>query len=213
MKKKCIIFGAGTYSQVYTNYLSDSYDVVGYIDDAEKYKDAVVNGIKVLGNSDFLFEKLDRSLAVFVPIGDNNIRVSILEKLKESGFETPSFIHKDTIIHKSVEIGQAVYILPATNVMPSTTISDYTMVSMGVNIAHHNLIEKGCFFSQGVNIGASVHIQEKAYFGIGSTLMTGVKTVGRNSLIGAGAVIIRDVPDGAVLVGNPGKIIRTKEII
>jgi acetyltransferase-like isoleucine patch superfamily enzyme len=42
--------------------------------------------------------------------------------------------------------------------------------------------------------------------------MTGVKTIGENSLIGAGTVIIKDVPDGATVVGNPGRIIKIKDI-
>lgn len=41
--------------------------------------------------------------------------------------------------------------------------------------------------------------------------MTGVKVVGEDALIGAGAVIIKDIPDGATVVGNPGRIIKIKD--
>ena len=79
-----------------------------------------------------------------------------------------------------------------------------------VNIAHHTVIEEGCFFSQGSNIGANIHFEKNVFCGIASTVMTGVKKVGTDSFIGAGAVIIKDVPDGATVVGNPGRIIKQK---
>ena len=207
--KKAIIIGAGTYGQVYAEYLKKEYDIIGYIDDDVSLIGQIFDGIKVLGNRDYLFESIDREFFVFVPIGNNTLRVSILKELNQKGFETPSFIHPDTIIHESVKIGKAVYILPGTNIMPCTELKNYVMVSMGVNIAHHNLIEEGCFFSQGTNVGASIHIKEKAYFGIASTAMTGIKEVGKNALIGAGAVVIKDVPDYAVVVGNPAKVLKS----
>ena len=46
-----------------------------------------------------------------------------------------------------------------------------------------------------------------AKIGAGSTLLPGV-TIGRDALIGAGSVVIHDVPDGAVVVGNPARVVR-----
>ncbi|MDL2314900.1 acetyltransferase [Bacteroidales bacterium OttesenSCG-928-C19] len=208
--EKAIIVGAGTYGQVYSEYLKNEYEIVGFVDDNNELWGASINNIPVLGSFDFLASQ-KRDISVFVPIGNNTVRVLLLEKLIELGFNTPSFIHKQTIIHTSVKLGKAVYILPGTNIMPCTELNDFVMVSMGVNIAHHNIIGKGCFFSQGTNIGASITIEEKAYFGIGSTLMTGVKNVGKNSLIGAGAVIIKDIPKNAIVAGVPAKILRYKK--
>jgi acetyltransferase-like isoleucine patch superfamily enzyme len=110
----------------------------------------------------------------------------------------------------SVQIDEPVYILPGTSIMPYTSISKDVMISMGVKIAHHTIIKEGCFFSQGTNIGASIVVEQLAYIGIAATLMTGVKRIGRNSLVGAGAVVIRDVPDNVVVAGVPAKVLRNK---
>lgn len=206
--KNCIIVGAGTYGQVYAEYLKEEYEIVGFVDDNFMIHNTNINGIKVLGNFEYLLKEISKSISIFVPIGNNKTRVNLLNKLIDSGFETPSFIHSNTDIHPSVNIGKAVYILSATNVMPLSSIEDFTMISMGVNVAHHTRIGEGSFLSQGSNIGASISLNKKTFVGIGSTIMTGVRTIGKSALIGAGSVVIKDVPDYAVVVGNPGKIIK-----
>ncbi|CAM3323257.1 NeuD/PglB/VioB family sugar acetyltransferase [Empedobacter stercoris] len=211
MKEKAIIVGAGTYGQVYEAYLKDEYQIIGFIDDDLSLRDTEINNIKVLGDFEYLLNQIDKNINVFVPIGNNHVRANLLKKLMENGFNTPNFIHKNTHIHSSVKIGKCVYILPGTNIMPYTSIGDFVLISMGVNIAHHTIVDNACFFSQGSNIGASIHFKNNVFCGIASTVMTGVKTVGENSLIGAGAVIIKDIPDGATVVGNPGRIIKIKD--
>lgn len=206
---KAIIIGAGKYGEVYKEYIQNKYQVIGFYDDDTSLHGHIIDSIEVKGSVQDALLK-ESNCAVFVPIGSNLIRVNILKMFKSRGFETPSYIHPTANIHSSVKIGEAVYVLPSTNIMPLTEIGDYTMISMGVNIAHHCIIEEGCFFSQGTNIGASIHIKEYAYVGIASTLMTGVKSIGSNCLIGAGSVVIKDVPDNAIMVGVPAKILKYK---
>lgn len=211
-KQECVIVGAGTYGQVYAEYLATDYEIIGFIDDNSDLKSTSINGYVVLGNLDYLLNNISKSVAVFVPIGNNVVRVKIISELIKNGFTTPNYIHPSVILAPSVKLGKAVYILAGSSIMPFTELTDFVMISMGVNIAHHSVIETGCFFSQGTNIGASILIKKNAFCGVGATIMTGVTRIGENSLIGAGAVIIRDVPDGATVVGNPGKIIKQKEI-
>lgn len=205
--RSCIIYGAGTYGQVYAAYLKEFYNVLGILDDNHELIGTTIDSLPVLGNLSYLEKNTNKDIAIFVPIGSNLTRVKILNQVRYLGYETPSFIHKDTQIHDSVVVGQAVYILPTTSIMPFSKIGSDTMISMGVNVAHHVLIEDGCFFSQGVNIGASIEIQKHSYIGIGATIMTGVKSVGANCLVGAGSVVIKGIPPYAKMVGNPARII------
>ena len=212
MKKKCVIVGAGAYGQVYTRYLSEDYVVAGFFDSDPSLQSKKINGYPVLGNVDQIHNYMAQNpdTSIFVPLGDNERRVELLSDFDTRGYSIPSFIHKSVFIEHDIIYGKAVYILPHTNIMPFTTIGDYCMISMGVNIAHHVNIHQGCFFSQGSNIGASMQIYDQAYCGIGCTVMTGVKSLGTESLIGAGSVVIRDVPDRAIVVGNPAKILKIR---
>ena len=211
---KSVIIGAGTYGEVYLASLQESgVDIVGFLDDSPALQGTDVKGVPVLGTISSL-ETLNTTHgveAVYCPIGNNKLRVKFLQYAKELGYKTPNYIHPSVIISPNVTIGEGVYILLGSSVMPYTTIKDYVMISMNVGLAHHSVLEEGVFLSTGCNFGASIHAKKYAYCGISSTIMTGIKELGEDCLIGAGAVVIRDVPDGAVVAGVPAKVIKYKE--
>lgn len=211
---KSVIIGAGTYGKVYLTYLQDAgIEIVGFLDDDKSLQGTSIRNIPVLGGTELLSSLKDthRVEAVYCPIGNNKLRVKFLEKAKSFGYKTPNYIHPSVIISPNVSIGEGVYILLGSHIMPYVTIEDYVMISMGVNIAHHSILSKGTFLSTGVNFGASIHAKKYSYIGISSTIMTGIKVLGTNCLIGAGAVVIKDVPDNAVMAGVPAKVLRIKE--
>src|SRR5690606_4653761 len=198
MKDRSVIIGAGTQGQIYASYLIEAnIDIIGFIDDNPLLIGKKVNGIPVLGSYRDLYtpEFKQEIQAVYCPIGDNHIRVEYLSALHKEGYKIPSFIHPSVSIGPDVILGQAVYMLVGNIVMPFTTIGSFLMVNQASTIAHHVKIDDGVFMSSGVNVGACMHVQEKAYIGMGVTVMTGVKSIGKNCLLGAGCVIIKDVPD------------------
>ena len=210
---RSIIIGAGKYGEVYLTYLLEAgVDVVGFLDDDPTTLGKKYGGHPVLWPISLL-QTLKESHgieAVYCPLGNNRLRVKFLTMARELGYKTPSYIHPSVTISDNVTIGDGVYILLGTNIMPDTVIEDYVMISMGVNIAHHNILRSGTFLSTGCNFGASIVAEKYTYCGIGSTIMTGLHTLGMDCLIGAGAVVIKDVPDGAVMAGVPAKVIKYK---
>ena len=211
---KAVIIGAGTHGQIYASYLKEAgVEIVGFIDDADSFHNKRVIGIEVLGKYEDLFsKKLKTQITdVYCPIGDNLIRQHYLSSLKKEGYNTPSFIHRTVCVGPDVTLGEAHYMLPGNFIMPHTKIGDYFMVNMATTIGHHVTIKNGVFMSSGINIGASLEIDDMAYFGIGSTVKTGVKRIGTETLIGAGSVVFKDVKDYAVMVGNPARMIKLNE--
>ncbi len=211
---RSVIIGAGKYGAIYLSYLRDAcIDIVGFLDDNPDEWDKMIDGVRVLGPVSKLSTLKDELgiTAVYCPLGNNRLRVKFLKQAQVLGYETPSYIHPTVTISDNVTIGEGVYILLGTNIMPHTVIEDFVMISMGVNVAHHNLLKTGTFLSTGCNFGASIVAEEYTYCGIGSTIMTGLHRLGKDCLIGAGAVVIRNVPDGAVVAGVPGKVIKYKE--
>lgn len=211
---KSIIIGAGTYGEVYLAYLQEAgVNVVGFLDDDPKYKNQSVRNIPVIGPIAKLetLKETDGVEAVYCPLGNNMLRVKFLSKARKLGYKTPNYIHPSVIISPNVSIGEGVYVLLGTTIMPHTIIKDFVMISMGVHLAHHCVLDEGVFLSTGCNFGASIHASRYAYCGISSTIMTGIHELGEDCLIGAGAVVIRDVPDRAVAAGVPAKVLKIKE--
>lgn len=211
---KSIIIGAGTYAEVYLAYLQEAgVEVIGFVDDDPKYEGQSVRKVPVLGkisNLEILREKYHLE-AAYCPLGNNKLRVKFLKMAKAIGYKIPNYIHPSVIISPNVTIGEGVYILLGTTIMPHTTIKDYVMISMGVHLAHHVVLEEGVFLSTGCNFGASITAHKYAYCGISSTIMTGLHELGEDCLIGAGAVVIKDVPERAIMAGVPAKVLRVKE--
>lgn len=213
---RSIIIGAGTYGEVYLTYLQEAgIEIIGFIDDDSRFSGSVVNGIPVIGTMNELSELIIqyRIEAAYCPIGDNRKRVKFLDKARNLNLAIPNYIHPSVMISPNVKIGKGVYILLGSMIMPHTVISDYTMISMNVKIAHHSLLDKGNFLSMGVCVGASIHMKPYVYVGIGAVIVTGIHEVGSDSLVGAGAIVIRDVDDGSVVAGNPARVLRTKDKI
>ncbi|WP_396601136.1 sialic acid O-acetyltransferase [Algibacter sp. R77976] len=205
--KNAIIVGAGQNGQVYASYLIESgVNVIGYVDDAPSLQGKIFHNIPVIGViKDLYLNKFKNKIQlVYCPIGVNSIRVNYLNLLKNEGYETPSFFHSSVSFGPNVSLGEAVYILSASVIMPHTTIGNHVMISSNSTVCHNTTLEDGVFVSSGVTIGAGINIRKKAFLGIGSIIMTGVREIGRQSIIGAGTVIIKNVLEYETMIGNPG---------
>ena len=110
-----------------------------------------------------------------------------------------------TILADKVKIGKNVTILNNFQCMSAggLTIEDNKMISLNCTIATNN----HDMYDRNVITCKPVHIKKNACIGINVTILPGV-TIGENAVVGAGAVVTKDVPDNAVVVGNPAKIIR-----
>jgi sugar O-acyltransferase (sialic acid O-acetyltransferase NeuD family) len=203
-----VIIGAGSYGEVYKEYLEvdGHWDVRAFLDDDPAMQGATVGGLPVMGTTEELPRLRERGIeGVFAPIGNNAVRVQFLTRARAAGLRTPNFVHASVITASTPKPDSGVYILAGTIIMPLVQIGEFVMISMGVKIAHHTTLERGVFLSTGVNVGAGVHVGERAFIGIGSTVVTKVRSLGADSMIGAGAVVIKDVPVGITVVGVPAR--------
>jgi UDP-3-O-[3-hydroxymyristoyl] glucosamine N-acyltransferase len=108
------------------------------------------------------------------------------------------------IIGNNVEIGANTCI--ARGVIEDTIISDGSKIDNLCHIAHNVSIGKNAFIVANTMVGGSVTIENNCWLAT-STIRNGV-TIGQNAMVGFGAVVVKDVEPGEVVVGNPAKKMR-----
>ena len=212
-KKKLILIGGGGHCKVVISILKKlrNFEIVGIVDN---YKvESSIEGIKIIGIDndleDFFKSGIKNALITVGSIKNNSKRYKLFTLAKNIGYKFPIIVSPDAIVDSSVSIGEGTVIMPGCIINISTSFGKNCIVNSGAIVEHDCKIRDHCHLAPGVHISGSVEIDELSFIGIGSTIIQGVK-VGKNVTIGAGSVIIKDIPDNAVVVGNPGKVIKNK---
>jgi sugar O-acyltransferase (sialic acid O-acetyltransferase NeuD family) len=198
-RDKTILIGGGQHAQVVLDcLLACGADVVAIFDPA---RSGALFGVPHRGEYDSTF---DISAHAIVAIGDNGTRKRASERVVH-GFANA--IHHSVLLSPTASVGVGNMILHGAIVQALAKVGNHTIVNTGAQIDHDCTIGDFVHLAPGVVLCGSVAIGEGTLVGAGATITPGIK-IGKWALVGAGAVIIEDVPDHAVVVGNPGRIIR-----
>lgn len=200
METSVTLYGASGHGKVIIDILNCSSVAINAIID-DNPKSEKVLGIPVLKSSDFNFQNLKNAI---ISIGNNKVRKKISNLYNVNYVNA---IHPTAIISKFATIGKGTAIMAGTVINPDAIIGNHCIINTSSIIEHDCKIGDFVHVSPGVSLAGNVTIDEGTHIGIGATVIQGI-TIGKWVTIGAGAVIINDVPDYAVVVGNPGKIIK-----
>jgi UDP-2-acetamido-3-amino-2,3-dideoxy-glucuronate N-acetyltransferase len=145
---------------------------------------------------------------------------------------------QDAAVAQLLRLGGRIYRPELSNFAPKSvgrrvTVHSNVWVGDDVELADDMKIQAFVFIPNGVSFEAGVflgprvcftndmeppndrfmrtHVRQYAAIGAGAVILPGV-TIGRHALIGAGSVVTKDVPDYAVVVGNPARVIRTRKV-
>ncbi len=140
-----------------------------------------------------------------IAIGNNKIRKRVVDTF--NGTIAEAIVHKSAIISPNAVVNRGTVIMSNSCVNASTSIGKHCIINTASTIDHDCVLGDYVHISPNAAIAGNVIIKEGTHVGIGAVIIPGIK-IGKWVTIGAGAVIIRDVPDYAVVVGNPGKIIK-----
>lgn len=200
------LFGASGHCKVIIDIIQKSnLDVIDSIIDDNPNKDEI-NNIKIIKTPNYDFFK-DKSL--IISIGNNEIRKKI-SSLISSNY--PIAVHPKSILANNVSIGEGSVIMGGAIVNSDVVVGKHAIINSGAVIEHDCFLSDFVHISPNAALAGNVFVGEGSHIGIGAVIIQGVK-IGNWVTIGAGAVILNDVPDFAVIVGNPGRIIKYNSIV
>ncbi len=192
------LFGAGGHAKVIIEILEACGEKIeGVFDD--KPGQAELLGYAVSKAPDHL-----KGNTVIISVGDNHIRKALADRL-QADYSTA--IHPNATIAARAVIGPGSVVMGNTIINADTKIGKHVIVNTSASIDHDCILEDFVHVSPNATLSGNVSVGEGAHIGSGATIIPNVR-IGKWTVIGAGAVIIRNVPDFAVVVGNPGRVIR-----
>jgi sugar O-acyltransferase (sialic acid O-acetyltransferase NeuD family) len=211
--KKVVILGAGGFSREVlwifrdVNEVQREWEVLGFIDENEQNHGNILCELPILGGFDWFKKGVSREISAICAVGSPQTRKRMVEKAKAIDLKFCSIIHPSVKMSKYVEVGEGTIIASGNNLTTQIKIGNHVMVNMDCTISHDSIIEDYCTIAPGVRVSGNVHLEKGVDFGTGSVIIQGV-SVGAWSIIGAGAVVIRDVPSHVTAVGVPADVIK-----
>lgn len=185
-----------------------TWDVVGYVDISDTVGDVRVGNrvYPYLGTDDFLLEKTDPT-NVAVCVGNPALRKKIVEKLKENpNLRFPNLILSDTRICPDVRLGQGVIISMDCRISTNVQIGDFSFLNMGSVVCHDGTLGEFVTLSPDVRLAGAVTVGDGSELGMGARVIQGIR-IGAQTVVGAGGVVVHDLPDACTAVGVPARVI------
>ena len=194
--KNIVIIGAGGFGREVQwllermNEKEEQWNLLGYIDDGVAVG-TIVDGLPVLGNITYLIETKE-PLAVVCAVGSSKTRKKIIDKIIDNeNLEFPNVIDPSVQMSERICMGKG-NIICAGNIMTvDIEIGDFNIINLDCTVGHDAVLHSYVTVYPSVNISGcqGIHIGEK-------------------TIIGAGSVVIRDMPSDCTAVGNPAKPIK-----
>ena len=142
--------------------------------------------------------------AFIVAIGDNRTRARCFGSALENGLLPTALVHTTAVIASSASIGRGTVVMPGVIVNAGAVIGENCIINTGAIVEHDCRIANHVHISPRVVLGGGVCVGPLAHIGIGAVVLPDA-TVGEESIVGAGAVVLREAPAHCTSVGVPAK--------
>ena len=207
-----VIFGAGGLGRevlLLVQQLNDvqpTWQVRGFYDDYAPATPTVA-GLPYLGTSADL-NTTPEPLAVAVAVGSPAGRAAVVARLTSAQLRFPRLVHPNVALHprQRIALGTGCIIQQSCVLTCDITLGRFVLLNLGCTVGHDAGLADFCSLMPHANVSGAARLAAGVYVGTNATVIQGVQ-VGENTILGAGAVAVRDLPANVTAVGVPARVI------
>lgn len=208
MERRLVIVGAGGFGREVADlvHIADGANAeVGFLDDQPT--DLALNlmaakGVANLGlTSSWLPQATDRHV---VAIGDPALRRAVVDGLKAKDAQFETLVHPHATVAPSAQLGIGVVVSAGARINADVRIAEHVHIDQNVTIGHDTVVEDFVRINPLASISGSVRLQSGVYVGTGAVILQGLD-VGRETVVGASALVTRDIPAFVRVKGIPAR--------
>lgn len=216
--KKLVIFGGSGIGMIAASIAEDNqeYEVLGFLNDVIEVGSYIGKYKKfpVIGKSEDYVKYKDMKDCYFciayVGMQREKETFSKISELDITPDRYATLIHPTAVIPSGYcKIGNGVIIAPLAQLSPDSTMADNTMLLGNAFLGHDSFMDTFAHVATNGVIGANVHVGKSVHIGSNATVREKV-TIGDYSLVGSCSLVLKDVPENSIVVGNPARLLREK---
>lgn len=204
MKIQLIVIGAGDCADLIADSIDPAIiEIAGFVDEYQtgaKLRKMILSR-RIQSIQDY------RRYAYIISIAEPKVREKWYRTITELGLDTINVIDPTAIISRTARIGTGNYIGKGSVINANASIGDNNMIISTAVIEHHSEIGNHTRIAPSAVINGNTVIEDGAYIGSRACCI-GDQRIGAFSTVGAGAVVLSDVPPGATVVGIPARRIK-----
>jgi sugar O-acyltransferase (sialic acid O-acetyltransferase NeuD family) len=207
--KRLLIVGTGGQGRVVLDCALAVYDAITFITNDLNARE--ISNYKILYEQKTALEYIkDNFDEVIVAIGNNDARSKLSLMYHSQGLKLATIIHPNAVVSPFAQIDEGTVILANAVINSFARIGKYCIINTGSIVEHDCILEDGVHISPNVAMGGAVHIGRKTWVCIGSSIANNIM-IGENVIIGAGSVVLKDIPDNVMVAGVPAIPIKYRD--
>ena len=144
--------------------------------------------------------------AAAVAIGHAATRLNWIQQLQDAGYHLPVLIHPTAWVSPSAQLGPASVVFAQAAVQAQASIGMGAIINTGCSVDHDVQLADGVHICPGSRLAGEVKVGARSWIGIGASVIQKVH-IFSDVTVGAGAVVVRDLPSSVTAVGVPARVV------
>jgi sugar O-acyltransferase (sialic acid O-acetyltransferase NeuD family) len=204
-----VIIGAGENADIaYEYFTHDSpRDVAGFAVEREFLSAPEHQGLPLIAIDDLPKRFPHTDYDTYVAISStqlNRLRERLYLQVKAMGYTCASYVSSRAFVWHNVTIGENTFVFENNVLQHHVEVGDNVVLWSGNHVGHRTRIADHVFLSSHVVVSGYCSIGAYTFMGVNSCVGDGI-TIAEDCVVGAGAVVVKDLPARGVYVGSPAK--------